>query len=99
MTFTTTRSRWTRVVRAYGRDGYVFELIDLRDWRAERSGLQAHLEQFDAFLLTGGNPYHLRSLMKLTGADQVLTDVVRAGAVYAGAERGGRRRRADASTF
>ena len=67
------------------RDGYVFELVDLREWRAERDALRTHLERFDAFLFTGGNPYHLRSLMKITGADEILTDLVRAGAVYAGA--------------
>lgn len=67
------------------RDGYVFELVDLREWRADREALRDHLKRFDAFLLTGGNPYYLRSLMKITGADECLTDCVRAGAVYAGA--------------
>ena len=65
--------------------GYVFELVDLRDWRADRAGLRALLERFDVFLLTGGNPYYLRSLMKLTGADEIITDLVGRGAVYAGA--------------
>ena len=67
------------------RHGYLFELVDLREWRTELDGLRAHLEVFDAFLLTGGNPYYLRSLMKITGADDILTDLVGAGAVYAGA--------------
>ena len=66
-------------------DGYVFDLMDLREWRADSDGLADHLKGFDAFLLTGGNPYYLRSLMKTTGADNILTDLVRAGAVYAGA--------------
>lgn len=65
--------------------GYNFELVDLRDWRTNRDGLRALLERFDAFLLTGGNPYYLRSLMKVTGADEVITERVRDGAVYAGA--------------
>lgn len=37
------------------------------------------------FLLTGGNPYYLRWLMKVTGADEIITDLVKAGKVYSGA--------------
>jgi len=67
------------------RDGYDFELVDLRDWRDDREGLARLLGGFDVFLLTGGNPYHLRSLMQVTGADVLITERVRNGAVYAGA--------------
>lgn len=67
------------------RIGYNFDMVDLRDWRTDRSGLRALLATFDAFLLTGGNPYYLRSLMSITGADEIITERVRAGAVYAGA--------------
>ena len=67
------------------RDGYVFDLIDLRDWRADHVGLRTLLERFDAFLLAGGNPYYLRSLMRITQADLIIADCVRNGAVYAGA--------------
>lgn len=67
------------------RNGYAFELVDLRDWRADRAGLRALLERFDAFLLTGGNPFYLRSLMKLTGADEIIIGLVWGGTVYAGA--------------
>lgn len=67
------------------RMGYAFELVDLRDWRTDRIGLSALLERFNAFLLTGGNPYYLRSLMRITGADQIITDLVRGGTIYAGA--------------
>jgi len=66
-------------------DGYRFELVDLREWRKDRAGLRGRLERFDALLLTGGNPYHLRSLMKVTGADEIITDLVGRGTVYAGA--------------
>lgn len=65
--------------------GYAFELVDLRDWRTDRAGLRALLERFDAFLLTGGNPFYLRSLMNVTGADEIITDLVARGTVYAGA--------------
>jgi peptidase E len=56
------------------RDGYTFELVDLREWRSDREGLRGLLGRFDAFLLTGGNPFYLRSLMKLTSADAVITE-------------------------
>lgn len=69
----------------FRRKGYVFDLVDLREWRADRAGLRAMLGRFDAFLLAGGNPYYLRSLMNITGADEIITDLVRGGAVYAGA--------------
>ena len=67
------------------RDGYSFDLVDLRDWRTNRAGLPALLDGFDVFLLTGGNPYYLRSLMKVTGADEMIRDLVENGVVYAGA--------------
>ena len=67
------------------RSGYDLDLVDLRDWRGDRDGLAGLLGSFDVFLLTGGNPYYLRSLMHVTGADGILTERVRQGAVYAGA--------------
>jgi dipeptidase E len=67
------------------RDGYAFELVDLRQWRDDHQGLRELLGQFDAFLLAGGNPYYLRSLMKLTGADALIAERVRDGVIYAGA--------------
>ena len=67
------------------RSGYDIDLVDLRDWRGDRDGLAELLGLFDVFLLTGGNPYYLRSLLHLTGADAIITERVREGAVYAGA--------------
>lgn len=67
------------------RDGYDVEMVDLRDWREDRKGLATLLGGFDVFLLTGGNPYYLRSLMMLTGADGIIAERVRRGAIYAGA--------------
>ena len=65
--------------------GYDFELVDLRDWRSDRARLAMLLSRFDAFLLAGGNPYYLRSLMRITRADEIIPARVTAGAVYAGA--------------
>lgn len=67
------------------RAGYSFELVDLREWRDDQDGLAHLLGGFDAFLLAGGNPFYLRALMRRTGADEVITQRVRDGAVYAGA--------------
>jgi dipeptidase E len=67
------------------RAGYDFDLVDLRDWRDDRNQLTTFLGRFDAFLLAGGNPFYLRSLMSLTGADAIITERVRDGAIYAGA--------------
>src|SRR5215208_3430386 len=46
------------------RKGYEFELVDLRDWKNDTDGLYQKLANKDVVLLTGGNPYYLRSLMK-----------------------------------
>lgn len=68
--------------------GYDFELIDLRDWKNDRDGLYKKLANKDAFLLTGGNPYYLRSLLKETGADEMITELVKQGKVYVAASAG-----------
>lgn len=65
--------------------GYDVELVDLRNWRDDREGLRLKLASKDMFLLTGGNPYYLRWLMRVTGADEIITDLVKAGKVYSGA--------------
>jgi dipeptidase E len=65
--------------------GYTVELVDLRQWRDDRAGLRAKLASADIFMLTGGNPYYLRSLMKETGADEIITELVQQGKAYVGA--------------
>ena len=69
------------------RDGYAFDLIDLRDWRADIVGLRTLLERFDASLLAGGGPYcsSARSCDSRAGGN--ISDCVRDRAVYAGATR------------
>jgi dipeptidase E len=67
------------------RAGYDFDLVDLRDWRDDQDGLTDVLGRYDAFLLTGGNPFYLRALMRRTGADAIITQRVHDGAIYAGA--------------
>jgi dipeptidase E len=72
------------VLRAKGWD---VELVDLRDWRGDdqRQGLYDKLASKDVFLLAGGNPFYLRWLMKATGADDMIRDLVQKGRVYSGA--------------
>jgi dipeptidase E len=65
--------------------GYDIELLDLRDYKDDNRGLREKLESKDLFLLAGGNPYYLRWLMKITGADKMILDLVKQGKVYSGA--------------
>lgn len=58
--------------------GYDFELVDLRQWRG-RDGLRELLAGVDMFLLAGGTPFYLRWLMKATGADAIITELVGQG--------------------
>lgn len=69
--------------------GYDVELVDLRQWRGNRDGLRAKLASKDMFLLTGGNGFYLRALMKATGADEIIVDLVtNHGKVYSAASAG-----------
>jgi peptidase E len=45
------------------RKGYDVELLDLRKWRNNRERLYEKLASKDMFLLTGGNPFYLRSII------------------------------------
>lgn len=65
--------------------GYDVELVDLRNWKNDRGGLREKLESKDMFLLTGGNAFYLRWLMKETGADEIITELVKQGKVYVAA--------------
>ena len=65
--------------------GYDVALVDLRRWRADRTGLREALTGKDLFVLAGGNPFYLRWLMRVTGADEIITELVRRGTLYVGA--------------
>jgi dipeptidase E len=68
--------------------GYDFERVDLRQWKNDRAGLREKLASKDIFLFTGGNPYYLRWVMKESGADDIIRDLVKQGKVYSGASAG-----------
>ena len=65
--------------------GYDVELVDLRDWKNDREGLREKLERKDMFLLTGGNPFYLRWIVKITGADEIIPELMTQGKVYVAA--------------
>jgi dipeptidase E len=71
--------------------GWDVELVDLRDWKSsqDREALRQKLAGKDVFLFAGGNPFYLRWLMKVTGADEIIIELVKQGKVYAGASAGG----------
>jgi dipeptidase E len=60
------------------------EVIDLRQWRDNRTGLRAKLVSKDVIWVCGGNGFYLRWILKETGADEIIRDLVHNGTVYAG---------------
>lgn len=66
------------------RQGFQAEGVDLRTWRDDRPGLSEKLASKDVIWVGGGNTYYLRWLLKETGADAMITALVKQGKVYAG---------------
>lgn len=71
------------------RKGYAeLNLVDLRHYRDDNTGLREALAHNDIFLFTGGNPFYLRWMMKISGADAIIIDLVKQGKVYSAASGG-----------
>lgn len=68
--------------------GYDFEVVDLRKFLNDKDKLKEILESKDVYWFCGGNAFYLRSLMKDTGADEIIINEVKKGKVYAGASGG-----------
>jgi dipeptidase E len=66
------------------RQGYQAEVVDLRHWQDNRRGLYEKLASKDVIWLGGGNTYYLRWLLKETGADDMIKQLVKNGKVYSG---------------
>ncbi|MCT9092765.1 Type 1 glutamine amidotransferase-like domain-containing protein [Streptomyces sp. ASQP_92] len=65
--------------------GYRVTEVDLRDHFTDAGGLAEHLAGFDVIWVHGGNPFVLRLALALSGADEILTALLRRDAVaYAG---------------
>jgi dipeptidase E len=62
--------------------GYDVELVDLRAWKNDKDGLREKLASKDLFLLAGGNAFYLRWLMKESGADDIIRELVKQGKAY-----------------
>jgi dipeptidase E len=64
--------------------GAQVEVVDLRNWRDNRMGLREELTSKDAMWLCGGHTYYLRWILKETGADEMIKELVQQGKVYVG---------------
>lgn len=60
------------------------EVVDLRAWRGNRDGLHALLAGKDVIWVCGGNGFYLRWILKESGADEIIRELVAQGTVYAG---------------
>jgi dipeptidase E len=69
---------------AIRRQGYQVEMVDLRTWQDNRTGLYEKLASKDVIWLGGGNTYYLRWILRETGADDMIKELVKNGKVYAG---------------
>src|SRR5215204_3249009 len=63
---------------------YIENAYDVYD---DEASLQEGREEQrkDLFVLTGGNPFYLRWMMRITGADEIIRELVGQGKVYVGA--------------
>ena len=64
--------------------GYRVEPIDLRNWFHKPEALYEKLQSKDVIWLCGGHTYYLRWILKESGADTIIKELVAAGKVYAG---------------
>lgn len=64
--------------------GYAPEEVDLRAFTGDPDGVRAALDGFASVWVRGGNTFVLRAQLRRSGADRVLTDLVRRGALTYG---------------
>jgi dipeptidase E len=62
--------------------------VDLREYVNKKDQLHKDLAGYDVIWLGGGNTYYLRWLLKETGADVVIRNLVKSGTVYGGGSAG-----------
>lgn len=68
--------------------GMQVTLIDLRKYEHDPDGLSVVLQDFDVVWMGGGNVYYLRWLMKVSGFDSVIKQLLESGLVYGGGSAG-----------
>ncbi|MFC4377604.1 Type 1 glutamine amidotransferase-like domain-containing protein [Nocardia halotolerans] len=76
-------------VKPLQQQGYSPEVLDLRDYVDQAGRLERHLREFPLVWVRGGNTFVLRAQFARSGADSVLTALLRADALaYAGYSAG-----------
>lgn len=65
-------------------NGYRIEIINLKEDYGKTTSLKDRLERKDVICLGGGHTYYLRWLLRHTGADDIITELIGQGKVYAG---------------
>lgn len=76
---------WVQGIRASLQEqGYAVEPIDVRLWANRREALREKLASKDVLWVCGGHTYYLRWILKETGADEIIKELVAEGKVYAG---------------
>lgn len=68
--------------------GYQVEILDIRTYKGKQNQLRKKLASKDAIWLGGGNTFYLRWVLKDTGADTVIKELVASGTVYGGGSAG-----------
>jgi dipeptidase E len=64
--------------------GYNVETVDLRNWLNRPAELYEKLQSKDVIWICGGHTYYLSWILKESGADNIIKELVTAGKVYAG---------------
>lgn len=64
------------------------EIIDIRPYKGKPEELKQKLSEKDVIWLGGGNTYYLRWLLRDTGAENVVKELVADGKVYGGGSAG-----------
>ena len=66
------------------RHGARVEPVDLRDWLHNPVGLRERLVGNDVLWFCGGHQFYLRWILRASGADDIIKDLVMHGTVYTG---------------
>ena len=69
---------------ALKRHGAHVEPVDLRDWQQNPVGLRERLARNDVVWLCGGHQFYLRWILRASGADDIIKELVTDGMVYTG---------------
>lgn len=64
--------------------GYQIKIVDLKQWYIKKDRLEKVFDDVDVIWVGGGNGYYLRWLMKLTGVDLIIKELIENGVVYSG---------------